>query len=263
FERSNNLACSAEVWKSPSSMVFSTIDRAERLRTSPPVTNANLLTGQTSNPKYAYFNLHGLKDAAEWYGQKDITKREQGPEYPVAMLPENFTPGSSAPALVLSEACYGANILEKAVKESIALNFLASGSRAFIGSTCIAYGSVSRPLIAADLLAWHFWQHIVDGQSAGYALMQAKLALAKKMTADQGYLDGEDQKTILSFVLFGDPLATARNIKEVTKPAIRPTVTPELKTISDSPEELVVAADEMPSEILGQIKSVIKNYLPG
>lgn len=263
FERTNNLACSAEVWKSPSSMVFSTIDRAERLRTSPPVTNANLLAGQTSSPKYAYFNLHGLKDSAEWYGQKDLTRREQGPEYPVAMLPENFTPSSSAPALVLSEACYGANILEKAVKESIALNFLASGTRAFVGSTCIAYGSVSRPLIAADLLAWHFWQHIVDGQSAGYSLMQAKLALAKKMTADQGYLDGEDQKTILSFVLFGDPLATAKNIKEVTKPAIRPTVTPELKTISDSPEELVVAADEMPSEILGQIKTVIKNYLPG
>ena len=263
FERSNNLACTAEVWKSPSSMVFSTIDRAERLRTSPPVTNTNLLAGQTSNPKYAYFNLHGLKDSAEWYGQKDLTKREQGPEYPVAMLPENFTSNSSAPSLVLSEACYGANILEKAVKESIALNFLASGSRAFVGSTCIAYGSVSRPLIAADLLAWHFWQHIVGGQSAGYALMQAKLALAKKMTADQGYLDGEDQKTILSFVLFGDPLATAKNIKEVTKPAIRPTTTPELKTISDSPEELVVAADEMPSEILGQIKSVIKNYLPG
>ena len=263
FERSNNLACSAEVWKSPSSMVFATIDRAERLKTSPPTINTNLLSGQPSNPKYAYFNLHGLKDAAEWYGQKDLTKRQQGPEYPVAMLPENFTPTSSAPALVLSEACYGANILEKAVKESIALNFLASGTRAFVGSTCIAYGSVSRPLIAADLLAWHFWQHIVDGQSAGYSLMQAKLALAKKMTADQGYLDGEDQKTILSFVLFGDPLATAKNIKEVTKPAIRPTLTPELKTISDSPEELVVAADEMPSEILGQIKTVIKNYLPG
>jgi hypothetical protein len=263
FERSNNLSCSAEVWKSPSSMVFSVIDRAERLKTSPPTTNSNLLYGQASNPKYAYFNLHGLKDTAEWYGQKDLTRREQGPEYPIAILPENFTPSSSAPTFVLSEACYGANIIEKAVSESIALNFLASGTRAFVGSTCISYGSVSRPLIAADLLAWHFWKLVVEGQSAGYALMQAKLALAKKMTANQGYLDGEDQKTILSFVLYGDPLATAKNIKEVTKPAIRPTITPELKTISDSPEELIVAADEMPSEILGQIKTVIKNYLPG
>jgi hypothetical protein len=179
------------------------------------------------------------------------------------MLPQNFSPSGSAPSLVFSEACYGANILDKKVDDSIALNFLACGTRAFVGSTCIAYGSVSKPLIAADLLAWHFWKLIVEDQSAGYALMQAKLALAKKMTGDQGYLDGEDQKTILSFVLYGDPLATAKNIKELTKPAIRPTISPELKTISDSPEELVVAANEMPSEILGQIKSVIKNYLPG
>ncbi len=263
LEKPNNLACTAEVWKSPSSYVFSVFDRAESIKTSPPTTNENLLNGRSSNSSYAYFNLHGLQDSAEWYGQKDLTKREPGPEYPVAMVPENFTPSTSAPTLVFSEACYGANILDKAVSESIALNFLSSGSRAFIGSTCIAYGSVSKPLIAADLLAWHFWKLIVDDQSAGYALMQAKLALAKKMTADQGYLDGEDQKTILSFVLYGDPLAKAKSIKEITKPAIRPSTTPELKTISDSPDELVVAADEMPSEILGQIKSVIKNYLPG
>jgi len=262
-QRPNNLGVTAEVWKSPSAMVFSVIDRAERLKSSPPTTNSNLLAGQPSNPKYAYFNLHGLQDSEEWYGQKDLTKRQEGPEYPIAVLPGNFTPSSSAPALVLSEACFGANILNKKVSESIALNFLSSGTRAFVGSTCTAYGSVSKPLIAADLLAWHFWKHVVDGLSAGYALMQAKLALAKKMTASQGYLDGEDQKTILSFVLYGDPLATAKAIKEVTKPAIRPTATPELKTISDSPDELVVAADEMPTEILGQIKSVIKNYLPG
>ncbi|NLB71106.1 MAG: hypothetical protein GX797_03765 [Chloroflexi bacterium] len=263
FERPKNISCTAEVWKSPSSFVFSVIDRAERIKTSPPTTSTNLLQGQSSNPKYAYFNLHGLEDAPEWYGQKDLTRRQQGPEYPVAMLPENFSTKSSAPMLVLSEACFGANILDKKVSESIALNFLASGSRAFVGSTCTAYGSVSKPLIAADLLAWHFWKFIVDGQSAGYALMQAKLALAKNMTTNQGYLDGEDQKTILSFVLYGDPLATARSVREVTKPAIRPTLSPELKTISDSPEEMVVAADEMPSEILGQIKAGIKNYLPG
>ena len=262
-QKPNNLACTAEVWRSPSAHVFSLIDKAENIKTSPPTTDANLLAGQSNSPKYAYFNLHGLKDSAEWYGQKDLTKREQGPEYPVAMLPQNFNSNNAAPALVLSEACFGAHILDKKVSESIALSFLASGTRAFVGSTCTAYGSVSRPLIAADLLAWHFWKMIVDGQSAGYALMQAKLALAKKMTGDQGYLDGEDQKTILSFVLYGDPLASAKNIKEVTKPAIRPTISPELKTISDSSDELVVAADEMPSEILAQIKSVIKNYLPG
>ncbi len=91
--------------------------------------------------------------------QKDLTKKRTRTEYPVAMVPENFSP-VSAPTLVFSEACYGANILGKAVKEHRAGTSWPR-SRAFVGSTCIAYGSVSKPLIAADLLAWHFWKFIV------------------------------------------------------------------------------------------------------
>ena len=239
------------------------IDHAERLKSSPPTTNNNLLNGQIADPKFAYFNLHGLKDSPEWYGQRDLAKPSGDPEYPIAMEPANFKPQTSSPEIVMSEACYGANILDKKVNEAISLNFLACGTRAFIGSTCIAYGSVSKNLVAADLLAYHFWTHVKAEVSVGYALMRAKLALAKKMTEDQGYLDGEDQKTILSFVLFGDPFASSASIKEVSKPAIRPTTTPELKTISDSREELIVAANEMPSEILDKVRKVISSYLPG
>jgi len=263
FQKPDNIGCTAEVWKPASSEVFAVIDRSERLLSSPPTSNTNLLNGQTPDPKFAYFNLHGLKDSPEWYGQRDLAKTSTEPEYPVAMEPSNFKPQTSSPEIVLSEACYGANILDKKVDEAISLNFLACGTRAFIGSTCIAYGSVSKNLVAADLLAYHFWTHVKAEVSVGYALMRAKLALAKKMTEDQGYLDGEDQKTILSFVLYGDPLTSSANIKEVSKPAIRPTATPELKTISDSREELIVAASEMPTEILDKVRKVISSYLPG
>ena len=263
FQKKDNIGCTAEVWKPASSEVFAIIDRSERLLSSPPTTNSNLLNGQTPDPKFAYFNLHGLKDSPEWYGQRDLAKTSNEPEYPVAMEPANFKPQTSSPEIVLSEACYGANILDKKVDEAISLNFLACGTRAFIGSTCIAYGSVSKNLVAADLLAYHFWTHVKAEVSVGYALMRAKLELAKKMTEDQGYLDGEDQKTILSFVLYGDPLTSSANIKEVSKPAIRPTTTPELKTISDSREELIVAASEMPTEILDKVRKVISSYLPG
>ncbi|HOZ38313.1 MAG TPA: hypothetical protein PLH64_06150 [Anaerolineaceae bacterium] len=263
YQKPDNIGCTAEVWKPASSEVFAVIDRSERLLSSPPITNTNLLNGQTPDPKFAYFNLHGLKDSPEWYGQRDLAKTSNEPEYPVAMEPANFKPQTSSPEIVLSEACYGANILDKKVDEAISLNFLACGTRAFIGSTCIAYGSVSKSLVAADLLAYHFWTHVKAEVSVGYALMRAKLALAKKMTEDQGYLDGEDQKTILSFVLYGDPLTSSANIKEVSKPAIRPTITPELKTISDSREELIVAASEMPTEILDKVRKVISSYLPG
>jgi len=119
----------------------------------------------------------------------------------VALLPTNLNDHASIPDIVFSEACYGANIFEKTTNQSIAMQFLARGSRSFVGSTCIAYGSVGRPLIGADLLAHQFWTHIQNGVPSGYALMRAKLDLASSMVQSQGYLDGEDQKTLLSFEL--------------------------------------------------------------
>ena len=263
LQSSNQIGVTAEVWKVPSAEVFSVIEKAEKIKLSPPTTSDNLLIKQKSTPKFAYFNLHGVKDSAEWYGQRDLTGPNDGLEYPVALVPANFSSSAVTPEIVMSEACYGAAIIDKPADESVALNFLAAGSRAFVGSTCIAYGSVSKPLVGADLLAYHFWMHVRDGISVGYALMRAKLAVAQKMTENQGYLDGEDQKTILSFVCYGDPLASKINIKESVRPMIRPTAYPILKTISDSPEELVVSQDEMPGEILESVKKVIKTYLPG
>ncbi|MBP7031868.1 MAG: hypothetical protein KBB13_04055, partial [Anaerolineaceae bacterium] len=263
FKRSEQLGYCAEVWKIPSTEVFNVIDRGDRIKSSPPVDTSTLLAKQKSNPRFAYFNLHGLKDAPEWFGQSDFTRRLNSPEYPVAVVPELFNDDSPAPDIVLSEACYGANILGKTARESMAMNLLATGSRSFIGSTCIAYGSVNKPLVGADLLAYNIWTHVQNGVPVGYALMRAKLALASRMTQTQGYLDGEDQKTILSFVLYGDPLANKESLRNIPKPLLRPSKTLIIKTISDSHEEMVVSPEEMPDEILENVKKVISAYLPG
>jgi hypothetical protein len=122
---------------------------------------------------------------------------------------------------------------------------------------------VNKPLIAADLLAYNFWKHVQGGVSVGYALMRAKMTIAQTMTESQGYLDGEDQKTILSFVLYGDPLASKDALKRYSKPMIRPGKNPAMKTISDSREEMVVSSEEMPGEIIEKVRKVISDYLPG
>jgi len=145
----------------------------------------------------------------------------------------------------------------------VALNLLSAGSRSFVGSTCIAYGSVNKPLVGADLLAHSFWTQVQNSMPVGYALMRAKLTLASKMTQAQGYLDGEDQKTILSFVLYGDPLANKDSLRSIPKPLLRPAKHLEIKTISDSHEEMVVTPEEMPNEILDNVRKVISEYLPG
>ncbi len=258
-----SLGISAEVWKTASEGVYSKIDDPKRLLTSPPMTNKTILDERKADSKFGYFNLHGLKESNEWFGQRDLSREGTDIEYPVALSTSNFTDASGAPAIVLSEACFGAWVLDKKVNESVALNFLSRGTRAFVGSTVIAYGAPTKTLVAADLLAYHFWTHIKSEVAAGYALMRAKLALASKMTSDQGYLDGEDQKTILSFVLYGDPLASCRDIKEITKPIVRVATSPELKTISDKHDDFIMLQEEMPNEILEKVKKVIKSYIPG
>jgi len=258
-----NLGYSAEIWREPSGRVFRTIAKSSDLTLSPPIDSKSLTLHTRHRPDLGYFNLHGVKDGPDWYGQKDFSSTYDGPDYPVALSPDMLNEQSKSPDFILSEACYGANIIDKTHEEALSLKFLDNGSNTFVGSTCIAYGSVTTPLISADYLAEKFWQYVLEGESAGYALMKAKLNLAEEMLASQGFLDGEDQKTLLSFVLFGDPLVKYDGLKGIPKPLMRIKSHPPVRTLSDSDLELGLEADEVPGLLSKQVKKAVEKYLPG
>ncbi|MEJ2758568.1 MAG: hypothetical protein P8046_08825, partial [Anaerolineales bacterium] len=151
------------------------------MKVSPPVSAAKIAPHINKAPKLAYYNLHGLQDTAEWYGQKDPVEGQLGPDYPVALRPMDIKNSGRAPRIVFSEACFGANIINKSVEEAICLKFLDSGSQAVIGSTCTSYGSLTTPLIAADLLGKAFWNFLQQGYPAGESLRRAKIHLAREM----------------------------------------------------------------------------------
>lgn len=262
--RRKSFGYSAEIWRRASHSVYRPIGEPRKLSVSPPTASGGL-PKEASNPlELAYFNLHGLEDTAEWYGQRDPMENYEGPDYPIAMSPKDVVNSGSAPQVVFSEACFGANIFGKTVDTAIALKFLASGSKAVIGSTCTSYGSVTTPLIAADLLGQTFWKLLNEGHPAGEALRRAKIALARAMHRRQGYLDGEDQKTLISFVLFGDPLAQAKRVGSTPKRIMRPlNGAPDINVICDKAEHGIAAPQDIPADTLATVKSVVENYLPG
>ncbi|HOV07465.1 MAG TPA: DUF2815 family protein [Anaerolineaceae bacterium] len=169
---------------------------------------------------------------------------------------------STAPGIVDCEACYGGHILDKSENESIALTMLSKGVLAFIGSTTISYGSVTTPLIGADLLGYLILKNLRDGLSIGSAFTKAKVEFVREMNRRQGYLDGEDQKTLISFVLYGDPLVAYDPHKAALKGMPRDLYHPVVKTISDSslPEKVAEGADP---KMIAQAKNLVKPYLPG
>ena len=270
----------ASIWRRASLSVFRPIGDPHAMLVSPPTQSVE--TAAPAKPKanrfpaarLGYFNLHGLPDSSEWYGQRDPADPAALPDYPVALRPQDVVNSGRAPQVVFSEACYGAHILKKDIEEALALKFLASGSQAVVGSTCTAYGSITTPLIAGDLLGHAFWKYLREGLAAGEALRRAKIHLAREMHRRQGYLDGEDQKTLISFVLYGDPLANFPQSAPRTKAVLRPVVrSADIRTVceratEDRPEGTLVAHSspancQVPPEVLAQVKSVVAQYLPG
>ena len=252
----------AAVWKDSSSQVVRAMGDQGTFLVCPPVAAQLVSTEQLLNSPLEYFNLHGLPDAAEWYGQKEGGETSTEPDYPVALSPKNLQKNGKSPQVVFSEACYGANILQKTEDQSIALKFLSIGCKAFVGSTVIAYGSVTTPLIGADLLGSTFWKNLREGLTAGEALLQAKVAVVQEMNQRQGFLDGEDQKTLISFLLLGDPLAGYEAFKTRAKSTLRFKSHPKVKTICDRQIQHD-AAPEVSVAVLKEVKGIVARYLPG
>lgn len=281
----------AEIWRKASGAVFRPIGDPAALHSSPPCgVNGGALDMKAGQPSVkapvllgdlGYFNLHGLSNSPEWFGQRDPLGRQPGPDYPVALRPQDihvngrqpkerrWSKKVSTPRVVFSEACYGLLIQSKSIEEAISLKFLQSGSQAVVGSTCMSYGAVAEPLAAADFLGRSFWRSVRAGLPIGEALRLAKLDLADSMTRRQGYLDGEDQKTLISFVLYGDPLAQPLEARYSGKRVQRhyaPNAMPPM--VCEHSECPVSAGVEMlelsiPDEVLQSVRQAAARYLPG
>ncbi len=137
------------------------------------------------------FNVHGSPDVTDWFGDGGDGN-----------MPHVFGPGLIANyerAVVFSEACYGGAMGFDGL--SVIEDFFLRGGTAFVGSSVIAYGSSSRQLGAADLMAKHFLVAINRGTTLADAMNEARVAT---LTDDPRMVDYA-QKTVLSFNLFGFP----------------------------------------------------------
>ncbi len=253
---------SAAVWNQASLEVFRQIGDGQSMLSSPPTKTGELVGNGYLPAKLQYFNLHGVTDAPEWYGQSDYNDLKDNPEYPVALSPQDILNDGNPPAVVFSEACYGAYIDGKNENEALSLKFLSTGTKAFAGSTCVSYGSVSAPLIGADQLASQFWKGIKEGTPVGEALRNAKVQMAQEMSRRQGFLDGEDQKTLISFVLYGDPMFSITQNKMNKKGITRDRIKEKVLTVCESDEKQGIL-DEMDQETMSHVKLIVEQYLPG
>jgi hypothetical protein len=194
--------CTA-MWRRAAEQIYATIDSPERLLVSPPLLATSLDRRLLDGAGLVYCNLHGVPDGPPWYGQS-----EEHPALVAALRPADLAGLDLRGALVVSEACYGAAIAGRDEGTSLALAFLARGAAGFVGATAVSYGPPGPPPGEADLIALHFLQAVAGGAgptTLGGAFAAARAGMLRDTLAQQRMLDEDDQKTLLEFVLYGDP----------------------------------------------------------
>ena len=257
-----SIGYSTAIWQDASISAFKPISNGKGMLFSPPEFSGSFKPEMVSTPVFGYYNLHGMPDSSDWYGQRSMDDTTCEVDYPVALSPTDIAKFNQVPEIIFSEACYGAYIEGKAENDSVALKFLGIETPVVVGSTCISYGSVSEPLIGADLLANLFWKKVKEGLPVGEALMLARLEMVKEMEKRQGFLDGEDQKTVLSFVLYGDPLFVSGQKQAHTKSINRVKSPKMFKTLCDG-EDISNDTRQVSQEVLLEVRQMVEEYLPG
>ena len=82
------------------------------------------------------------------------------------------------------------------------------------------------------------------------------------MNQRQGYLDGEDQKTLLSFVLYGDPLGYLEPNIYLDKTPKRNGSEISVIAVSDK-DGTLTKSSRIPQDVSTNLNEVLKSYLPG
>jgi hypothetical protein len=100
----------------------------------------------------------------------------------------------------------------------------------------------------------------------GMALHYARLEFAQTMYDRQGFLDDVDMKTLIEFILLGDPWATVKG--DVAQPTIRHTTSTgsmQLQTVERVPKtvrRMLLQERDISPEMLRHARTVLEQYIP-
>lgn len=188
-------------WNEVSRQVMQAVSEPALLLDAPPLLAGTVDREQLAAARLIYLNLHGVRGGDMWYGQS-LNDSDLTP----ALQPGNLDGLDLDGALVVSQACFAARLDPQAGARTLALTFLAAGVDGFFGALGLTYGALDPPPGESDLLAGHLLRELQrPGLRLGDALEAARMTMLRDLLRRDGGLNADDTKTLLSFLLYGDP----------------------------------------------------------
>jgi hypothetical protein len=151
-----------------------------------------------------FFNCHGGLRTPEFYGQPS----EKSYSYPVCFNSEMIDKKITYGTVVAAECCYGGLLYNpyrpNKISFPISNTYLINNAMGYAGSTTAAYGP-SEGQGGADYITQYFLIAVRKGASIGRAFLEAQQRFVEKADVK---MDPTDLKTIMQFLLLGDPSVT-------------------------------------------------------
>jgi hypothetical protein len=213
----NYFSISVKWWKKSTETSLKNIfANNSKLKLAPPT------LGPYTKPELStlmhFFNCHGGLRTSEFYGQPN----ENSNNYPVCFESEMLADKVSYGTVTAAECCYGALLYNPnrptKIHAPISNTYLQNGAVAFVGSTTAAYGP-SHGQGGADYITQYFLIAIQKGASCGRAFLEAQQRFVEKGDVK---MDPTDLKTIIQFLLLGDPSITPVEDQPKTTPGKTP-----------------------------------------
>ena len=230
----NYFSLSVKWWKKSTQISLKNIfENNNNLELAPPIVGPYTKTdlGRLMH----FFNCHGGLRTSEFYGQSN----DKSSSYPVCFESNMLATKISYGTVVAAECCYAGLLYNPnrptKIHSPICNAYLQNGAVAFVGSTTAAYGP-SDSQGGADYITQYFLIAVRKGASCGRAFLEAQQRFVEKGDVK---MDPTDLKTIIQFLLLGDPSITPIEEQPKTTPGKTP-----VKNIMNKTEHDIKARKE-------------------
>jgi hypothetical protein len=173
---------------------------------SPPTRDISTSARNRLSARLHMIQCHGNPNDTKFYGKKSAGRFLQ------AITSATLRPRLKPATVVATGCCYGAQVFspkdrraKKRRQWPVASTYLRKGAVGYVGSTMITLHDPSNMLLADSIVA-EYLHSVMHGASIGRAFLDAKQIYLRRLIFDQHYgLDDGDEKTLIEYVLLGDP----------------------------------------------------------
>ncbi len=209
-----DLCVCCDVWKESAKSCLAYMSREKsKLFISPPTLHGSQPLLKRHKARLHLIKCHGVPLGASFYGQN-------GNDYPEVLNSASLLNRTIHGTVVGAMCCYGAALFNPDDPASVSPGappipsvYLRQGAYGYVGATTIAWVGLTA-MLCADWIVTSYLRDVLRGASLGRALLDSKQNLVKWINQQGRTPDLAEEKTLLQFLLLGDPsIHTVSNVQ--------------------------------------------------